>query len=51
MKIKRVISKININIKQKILYNKFSYICNKDYLNFLEFVLNFFWEPVFKTFS
>lgn len=42
MKIKRVIPKININIKRKILYNKFSYIYNKDYLNFLEFILNFF---------
>lgn len=43
MKIKRVIPKININIKRKILTNnKFSYIYNKDYLNFLEFILNFF---------
>lgn len=40
MKIKRVISKINI--KRKILYNKFLYVYNKNYLNFLEFVLNFF---------
>lgn len=42
MKIKRIIPKIDIDIKQKILYNKFSYIYNKDYLNFLKFILNFF---------